>query len=83
MFILIFSVQVDSVCSSSGSQPATPTATPLTSGLSSLPPLPLPSLPPLGLVPHETEHKQDSRGQCHIDISAFKNFWLRQELKKC
>merc|ERR1719445_1401607 len=54
--------QVDNAGSFSGSQPATPTtATPLTSGLSSLPPLPLPSLPPLGLLPHETDHNKDSR----------------------
>ena len=66
----MFSVQVDSVGSSSGSQPATPTTTPLTSGLSSLPPLPLPSLPPLGLLSQETEHNKDSRGQLHIHISA-------------
>ena len=64
----MFSVQVDSVASSSGSQPTT--ATPLTSGLSSLPPLPLPSLPPLGLLPNETEHNKDIRGELHIHISA-------------
>ena len=69
--MLMFSVQVDNVGSSSGSQPATPTtATPLTTGLSSLPPLPLPSLPPLGLLPNETEHNKDSRGELHINISA-------------